>query len=187
MAKVEEVLPIASLARQPPHFRHAALFRHQGSSLGPKATWSQPSERHRGLRRCLRRGNAGRTRRDGQAGEGCRASATEWCCSSCPRNRCRGRGASRGSRTCLTATRRPLQHGIRGVPETRNRPVETLPVPARSVRVGASTVRIPCEFEGIFNLVGTKTGNTSGRKVLPDPESRFRRPPLPAIVAHRSG
>jgi hypothetical protein len=52
---------------------------------------------------------------------------------------------------------------------THNQRAKVLPVIPNPLRVGGRKDRNGCEFGGIFDLVGTKTGNTSGLKVLPNP------------------
>ena len=55
-------------------------------------------------------------------------------------------------------------------PKTRNRTAQVLRVHLNLLRVGGQKDRNCCEFGGIFNLVGTKTRNRCGLKVLPDPK-----------------
>jgi hypothetical protein len=54
--------------------------------------------------------------------------------------------------------------------KSRNQRAQVLRVLLRTLRVEGQKCRNCCEFGGIFNLVGARTRNRSGLKVLPDPE-----------------
>src|ERR1035438_3323352 len=59
------------------------------------------------------------------------------------------------------------------VTSARNQTAQVLPIPSNLLRVGGQKDRNGCEFGGIFNLVGTKTGNTSCVKWFPVTGSRI--------------